>query len=187
MSQQQLLSVEAGGLPVEVPTQFVVDGFDDFDYNVPASPGNWVSGNHIYQLYGDNGIEVYQKTSEPDVAQVRFSRGTVTTTDDVFTPVINLPIPTNTTLTFQVIVTCRGDNGGSGGGYATATVENTAGTASLVGLNEFVVRNNALLDGIEIKAEVSGANYQVQVKGLPAVSGVTINWGACLPGIVITD
>jgi len=170
------------------PTVLVSLRADDNDTSVSSiiqpTPTNVTASANVIILNGDNGIET---AAIPNVAsnavQVRFSRGSVTTSDGAgqTQTVLEFTTLNNTTLTLQILVAGYSTDNLGVGGYTTASVVNVAGVATLIDVPDIIVQTQAGLAAATFTVDTSGANLRIRVTG---VAGKTINWSCCTPGII---
>lgn len=175
--------VTAGVLPPTVLTSF---GTDLNDPTVPAASaagGTVAPVSNVIRAAGDNGIKTVQ-TSQAGDLQIRFIRGQDTTTGVQTVTLITQSIPTDSTLTIQIIVAGFASDNSAIGAYGTAVVKNVAGTASLIDDVDLIVNKETALSAANITVTTSGSDLLVNVLG---VAGLDINWGAALPGIVLSS
>ncbi len=179
--------VTSGDLPPDVPTTFTTDLSTTLP--VPAlGLGTTTPVSNNVRVAGDNGIVVISDPLQPKLMHFGFSSGVATTSDGTSQTqtIIPFTLTNNTVLTIQVIVSGRDTGTGDGvGGYCTATVKNFAGVASIVGTApDILVTADASIATATFTVGVTGAQFIVTVTG---VAGRTINWDACLPGIIQSD
>ena len=175
--------VTSGSLPPSVPTSFGTDLNDPTVLAAAAAGGSVTAVANVIRMAGDNGIKTAQ-TSESGDLQIRFIRGQDSTTDDETITLITQAIPTDSTLTIQIIVAGFASDNSAIGAYGTAVVKNVAGVASLVDDVDLIVNKEAALAAANITVTTSGSDLLVNVLG---VAGLNINWGAALPGIVLSS
>lgn len=189
MSQAGQLSSTAGPVPPSVATSYTTDINDTTITTVPVAGGTAVPVANILRVSGDNGITTVATPNAdiPNNVTIRFIRGDTQTVGAQTKNVISQPTLTNSVLTIQIIVAGFSTDNLGIGAYGTAVVKNIAGTASLLNTVDLIVNKDAgagELGAANITVTVSGANLLVNVVG---VAGKTIDWGACLPGIVVSS
>lgn len=182
MSQQQTFS-NLSIVPPEVPTEFDTDLQDLTVGAAPTAEGSVIPQSHKIRIAGDNGIKSVETSNAGDL-QLRFIRGSTTTTGAVTETAITQPILTNATLTIQIIVAGYSTDNLGIGAYGTAVVKNVGGTLSLINTVDLIVNADTGLTAANITVTTSGTNLLVNVVG---VSGKTIAWTVCLPGIVTSS
>ncbi len=170
-----------------IPTSFTTDLSSTL--SVPAvGLGTTTPVANNVRVAGDNGIVTESDPVQPSLLHLGFSSGIATTSDGTSQTqtIIPFTLATNTVLTIQVIVSGQDTGSKDGvGGYCTATVKNVSGTASIVGTApDILVSAEGTIAAATFTVGVTGAQFIVTVTG---VAGRTINWDACLPGIVQTD
>lgn len=168
-----------------VPTSFETDLQDTTTTALTAATGTVVPQSNTLRLGGDNGIKTYQITQEAGSLTVGFIRGTGITTNVQTTAIITQAVPTNSTMTIQVIAAGFADNNAAAGMYGTAVVKNVAGVVSVISTNpngiDLIKNTEATLAATDLTVTASGASFVVSVVG---VLGRTISWDVALPGIV---
>jgi len=168
----------AGSLPPSVAESYTTDFVD---LTIPAAPiagGTVVPQAHILRVAGGNGIATYQ-TSNPGDLFISFQQAKgVTVGSQTFQT--SFPVPSNTTLTFQVIIAAFADNSDGAGCYGSIICKNVAGTASIISAIDLLLAFDSTLNGINVTASTSGANMQINCLG---IAGRTINWTVSFPGI----
>lgn len=187
MSQAGIISISSGVLPPQVPTSFTTDLNDTIllpgDINPPL--GTSTPLLNVERLSGDDGIKtVATPNAQVNNVTIRFIRGRTTTAGAVTSNLITQATLSNTTMTIQIIISGFGNNNDGIGFYGTAVVKNIAGVASLVGTVDLIKNFDASLAAATATVTVSGGNLLVNVLG---VAGVNIDWGACLPGITVSE
>ncbi len=168
-----------------IPTSFTTDLSSTL--SVPAvGLGTTTPVANNVRVAGDNGIVTESDPVQPSLLHLGFSSGIATTVGATTQTIIPFTLASNTVLTIQVIVSGQDTGSKDGvGGYCTATVKNVAGTASIVGTApDILVSAEGTIAAATFTVGVTGAQFIVTVTG---VAGRTINWDACLPGIVQTD
>lgn len=181
----QIISPAVSSTPA-VPTSFTTDVNDTtiVPGDIPASAGSSVPQANILRVSGDNGIKTVATPNAAGNLTIRFIRDGAQTTDGTtVTPILTQTTATDTTLTVQIIVSGFSDANDSYGAYATVVINNTAGTARVVGDADFIINSDASLATAEITVTVSGADFVVNATG---VAATTIDWTVALPGIVST-
>lgn len=158
---------------------------DILSANIPAPSGVLVEPlAGVVRIAGDNGIKAVSSVNAPGAVTLRFVRGTVETIGAVAVNCITQTIPTNTTLTMQIVVAGFSTAGDGIGAYGSAVVKNVAGVCSLVGTRDLIVNKDIGLNAANITVTVVGTNFLVNVLG---VAGKTIGWTTCLPGIAVSS
>ncbi len=180
-----------GPVPPAVPTEFTTDIQDltIIASDIPSPLGSSVPIANIERLSGDDGIRT---VSTPNAignnVTFRFIRGRTTTSGAATSTIITQPTLSDTVMTIQIIVAGYADNGAGAfagiGAYGTAVVKNTAGVATLVNTADLIVNAEASLGAANVTVTTVGANLLVNVLG---VAGFDIEWGACLPGITVSE
>lgn len=188
MSQIYKPLTSSGPIPPVIATSYATDLEDLTVGPAPAALGSVVPQSNILRIAGDNGIKSVE-TSNPGDLQIRFIRGSETTSDgDGQTQtVITQAILNNATMTIQIIVAGYSTDNLGIGAYGTAVVKNVAGTASLINTVDLIVNKDAgvgELGSANVTVTTLGANLLINVVG---VAGKTITWTACLPGIVTSS
>lgn len=187
----QIFKSSTAGPPANpaIPTAFTTDQTDSTTAALAAFGGTAIPVANTLRVGGDNGIATYAVALVPGALTIGFIRGAAVTTDGTtVTPILTQPTNTNSTMTAQVLVAgfCT-TNTSSIGAYGTFVIKNIAGTASLVEVADFIRSADASLSTPnpepQITVTTSGPNWIVNVVG---VAGLTINWEACLPGIIST-
>jgi hypothetical protein len=184
---QIIKDLSAGPVPPDVPTSFTTD-ISTTLATPAAGLGTTTPVANNVRVSGDNGLVIVSDPAQPSLMLVAFTSGSVTTSDGLgqTRTIIPFTLLTDSVLTIQVIVSGRDTGTGDGvGGYCTATVKNVAGVASIVGTApDILVTADASISTAAFTVGVSGAQFIVTVTG---VAGRTINWDACLPGIIQSD
>ncbi len=182
---QFFTTISGGNLPPQIPTEFDTDLEDTTTSALTASTGTAVPQSNALRIGGDNGIKTYAITQQPGAMTIGFIRGTGTTTDVQTTTIITQAVPSNSTMTIQVIAAGFADNNEAAGMYGTAVVKNVAGTVSVVSTNpngiDLIKNTEATLAATDLSVTASGSNFIVSATG---VLGRTISWDIVLPGIV---
>jgi hypothetical protein len=184
----QILSSSVAGTP-SVPTSVTTDQQDSITSILSAPNGTVVPQINILRIGGDNGIATYQVVNQPGAMTIGFIRGgPVTTTNIQTTAVITQPVPTNSTMTLQIIASGFADNSDGVGIYGNAVVKNVAGVVSIISQSPIqtvdkIVNADASLTGVDLNLTVSANTFTVNVVG---VAGRTITWEAALPGIIVS-
>jgi len=185
MSQAGDISSTGGPVPPSVPTSFKVDSSEAYAYTAGAATST--PALNVEQILGDNGIQTVVNSTDTNVIQIRFARGSTTTSGAVTATALQFTTLSNTTVTMQILVSgycTAGTASGQGiGGSTIATVINVAGVASLVDVPDYDVNTGAGLTGATFSVDTSGANFRIRVTGQ---AGQDISWTACTPGQVST-
>lgn len=187
MSQIIKPLTSAGPIPPNIPTSFTTDLNDTaiMPGDLPAATGSSTPLANIERLSGDNGIKtVATPNAAANNVTVRFIRGQVQTTGAATETLITQAILSDSTMTIQIIIAGFSTDNLGIGAYGTAVVKNVAGTASLINTVDLIVNGDTDLLPSIFTVDTSGGNLIVKVTG---AAGKTINWGACLPGIVTSD
>lgn len=182
----QVYKAGVSGTP-SVPTSFTTDQVDSTTAALGAPLGTVVPQGNVLRIGGNNGVATFSVTNQPGALEIGFIQGAATTTDGVtVVPVLTQPTVANSTLVSQIIVAgfCTAGTAANSsiGAYATVVINNTAGTARVVGTVDFIKNADVSLDGATLTVTVSGSNFIVNVIG---VTGQTILWEVALPGIVV--
>ncbi len=175
MSQFYLTS--PGGSSV-IPINFNVDVNDPGIGPLPADAGTVNAVANDIRIGGGNGIQTY-KTSTPGDLLIAFVEGSGTTPGAATASAV-FTVPTDSTETYQVLVSGYSNLNTSIGAYGSVVVKNVAGTASIIGVPTLAVHKEASLAAGNVTFGVSGADFLVTVTG---VAGNNINWSVVLPGI----
>ena len=180
---QIIKNLLGGPVPPAVPTSFTTDLLD---LNTgPSNPplGVVVPQANILRVAGDNGIKSVE-TSIPGDLVLRFVRGSTVTVGAVTQTAVTQAILVGATMTIQIIVAgFSADNLGVSA-YATAGVKNVGGVLSIINTVDVIINKDVGLDAVNVTVTTSGSNLLVNVVG---VTGKTITWTACLPGIVTSS
>lgn len=165
-------------------TSFTVDKNDATITTINAFQGTVIPASNVLRLGGDNGI-VTNQTGVAGAIIIDFVRGNVSSTGTGTFTVLTYTLASDTVLTMQVIVVGRDIATGDGvGGQIIATVKNVAGTVTIINTADPIINRDVSLSTASFSVTGSGANFIVTVNG---VTGKTIHWNACLPGIVVTQ
>lgn len=183
MSQSGIINTASGPVPPAVPTSFTTDLLDNTVGAAPIAQGVVVPQLNILRAAGDNGIKTVQ-TSNPGDLQIRFIRGSTTTVGAVTQTAIVQGILTNATMTIQIIVAGYSADNLGVSAYGTAGVKNVSGTLSIINTVDLITNKDVGLEAANVTVTTSGTNLLVNVVG---VTGKTITWTACLPGIVTSS
>jgi len=187
MSQAGIISTSSGPVPPSVPTSFTTDLNDTtiLPGDIPPALGTSTPLLNVERLSGDDGIKtVATPNAAANNVTIRFIRGRTTTAGAVTSNLITQATLSNTTMTIQIIIAGYGSNNDGIGYYGTAVVKNVAGTATLINTVDLIKNSDASLAASNATVTVSGGNLLVNVLG---VAGVNIDWGACLPGITVSE
>jgi len=187
MSQAGIINTSSGPVPPSVPTSFTTDLNDTTllpdDINPPL--GTSTPLLNVERLSGDDGIKtVAAPNAAANLVIIRFIRGRTTTAGAATSNLITQATLSNTTMTIQIIISGFGDNNDGIGFYGTAVVKNVVGVASLVGTVDLIKNFDASLATATATVTTAAGNLLVNVVG---VAGVNIDWGACLPGITVSE
>ncbi len=183
---QIFLGTSDSNSPSDVLTSITVDQSATLGA-ASVGAGNVIPQGGNIRLAGDNGIVSVKDPAQPGLTALAFTSGATQTVGVQTKTIIPFTLLTDSVLTIQVIVSGRDAGNGDGiGGYCTATVKNEAGAASIVGgtVPDVLVSKDTSLATGTFTVGVTGAQFIVTVTG---VAGRTINWDACLPGIIQSD
>jgi hypothetical protein len=185
---QFYIGVTAGALPPTVPTSFAADQSDPaiVPGDIAVSAGSATPQANVLRVAGDHGISTVVSPNVAGVLILRFISGYVTTVGAVTTTAVTQPIPTNTTMTIQILGSGYADENSAVGFWGTAVVKNVAGVVTIINTVDLVFNRDSsgTLNTANATVTASGANLLVNVVG---VAGRTIAWGVNLPGIILTQ
>lgn len=176
MSQAGIINTQSGPPPPSVPTSFVTD------INSPAIPianvldvfGGTVTTNNTkgVQTDGSSGSNILtvQLTNRANVTGTTSDGGGQTQNVLLLTPT------NNTAITFTAIITgFDSANNVAIGGEQIGLARTSAGTVTVVGLNDTFDESDAALNTADWNVVASGGNLNMQFIG---VAGRTITWRA---------
>lgn len=173
---QVIKNLASGPVPPVVPTSFVTDD----GTAIPAA--NILNVNGIDSIENnDNGILTRANPDLSDNLQViltnRISVTATTSDGGGQTQTVTLMTPTNATaLNFEAIfVGYDAANDEAAGGDQEGIARKSAGTVTIVGLNDSFDQSDAGLNAVDWNVIASGGDLQAQFEG---IAGRTITWRA---------